>query len=144
MQWLGVGAAVLICAGLLLAAVPALAASPATGARRPRRRSLARAALAATWLPQQLETAYATYRVEAVDLPGYVAPRVFRINNSPASILDAGEPPRYARYIRACAACCSTSWAFAGAACWCWAPAASRCRTASRSITTPMSTSTPR
>src|SRR5690606_7789311 len=39
------------------------------------------------------------YRVETAELPGFDAARVFRINNSPASIIDAGEPPRYARYI---------------------------------------------
>ena len=102
MQWLGVGAAVLVCTGLLLAAVPAL--GRAAGARLPSAvAALAIAAVALAvnlMLPQQLETAYATYRVEAVAIPGYVAPEVLRINNSPASILDAGEPPRYARYIR--------------------------------------------
>ena len=50
-------------------------------------------------LPQQLETAYATYRIDPVTLAGFEAPRVFWINNSVASIIDASEPPRYARYI---------------------------------------------
>ena len=102
MQWLGVGAAVLVCTGLLLATVPALGG--VAGGQRPSAvaaLAIALAALAVNLvLPQQLETAYATYRVEAVEIPGYVAPEVFRINNSPASILDAGKPPRYARYIR--------------------------------------------
>lgn len=101
MQWLGVGAAVLICAGLLLALVPALAT-----AGGPQWRANAAAALlggAAVGcnliLPQQLETAYATYRIAPVTLAGFEAPRVFWINNSVASIIDASEPPRYARYI---------------------------------------------
>ena len=101
MQWLGVGAAVLICAGLLLALVPALGTSG-----EPRRRANAAAALLGATavacnliLPQQLETAYATYRIAPVTLAGFEAPRVFWINNSVASIIDASEPPRYARYI---------------------------------------------
>ncbi|MDX9884672.1 fused MFS/spermidine synthase [Thauera sp.] len=101
MQWLGVGAAVLICAGLLLALVPALGTSG--GLRR--RANTAAALLGAAAigfnliLPQQLETAYATYRIDPVTLAGFEAPRVFWINNSVASIIDASEPPRYARYI---------------------------------------------
>lgn len=102
MQWLGVGAAVLICSGLLLAIVPALDAAGTA-----RRRTIATAAAVAgaaaycnVVLPQQAETAYATYRVEAAAIDGFEAPRVLRINGSPASILDTGEPPRYARYIR--------------------------------------------
>ncbi len=101
MQWLGVGAAVLICAGLLLALVPALGTSG-----EPRRRANTAAALIGAAavacnliLPQQLETAYATYRIDPVTLAGFEAPRVFWINNSVASIIDASEPPRYARYI---------------------------------------------
>ncbi|MCK6408305.1 fused MFS/spermidine synthase [Thauera sp.] len=101
MQWLGVSVAVLICAGLLLALVPALDAAGAT-----RRRAGAAAGLIAVvalvcnlMLAQQTETAYATYRVDAAEIPGFEAARVFRINASPASIIDAGEPPRYARYI---------------------------------------------
>ena len=101
MQWLGVGAAVLICAGLLLALVPALDAAGAT-----RRRAVVAAGVIAVAalvcnvvLPQQTETAYATYRVDAAAVPGLDAARVFRINNSPASIIDSAEPPRYARYI---------------------------------------------
>jgi SAM-dependent methyltransferase len=46
------------------------------------------------------ETAYASYRVEPVELPGAVAARALRNNNSYASLIDASEPPRYARYIR--------------------------------------------
>ncbi|MHB1375160.1 MAG: fused MFS/spermidine synthase [Thauera sp.] len=101
MQWLGVGAAVLICVGLLLAPLPALTAAGVV-----RRRALAGAVAVAgaalacnLLLPQQIETAYATYRVDAAEIAGMASPRVFWINNSPASIIDAGEPPRYARYI---------------------------------------------
>ncbi|MFC5770012.1 fused MFS/spermidine synthase [Thauera sinica] len=102
MQWLGVSAAILVCAALLLAPVPFLPAAtgrpawPGNGLGG----ALGAAALAANlWLPQQIETAYATYRVEAVELPGMHEPRVFWINNSLASLMDGGEPPRYTRYI---------------------------------------------
>ena len=73
MQWLGVGAAVLICAGLLLALVPAIGTSGA-----PRRRANVAAALIGAAavgctliLPQQLETAYATYRIAPVTVDGF-------------------------------------------------------------------------
>ena len=101
MQWLGVGAAVLICAGLLLALVPALATASGRQARANATAALLGAAAIGfnLVLPQQLETAYATCRIAPVTLAGFEAPRVFWINNSVASIIDAGEPPRYARYI---------------------------------------------
>jgi hypothetical protein len=75
---------------------------------------------------RRADTAYADYAVEPVERETPASRRATRATSA------------------ACAACCSTSWASAGAACWCWAPAASRCRTASRSIITCMSTSTPR
>lgn len=103
MQWLGVGAAVLICAGLLLALVPfirepgrPLAPAAATSAL------VAGAALFANLaLPQQIETAYATYRVAAAPIAvlGMRDPQVFWVNNSVASMIDRSEPPRYTRYI---------------------------------------------
>ncbi len=101
MQWLGVGAAVLICAGLLLALVPLL--GRAEGAWRGATAAAAAVGAVAVAcnlvLPQQTETAYATYRVAPVTLAGFEAPRVFWLNNSAASLIDAGAPPRYARYI---------------------------------------------
>lgn len=102
MQWLGISAAVLLSAALLLVLVPLLGAAP--GRRRwPRNAvagALAAAALAANvWLPQQIETAYATYRVEQVALAGMREPRAFWVNNSLASLMDGSEPPRYTRYI---------------------------------------------
>ncbi|NMF99170.1 fused MFS/spermidine synthase [Aromatoleum toluolicum] len=102
MQWLGVSAAVLVCAALLLAIVPFLAAPAARPALRtlPLPALVAAAALACNvLLPQQIETAYATYRVDAAAVPGRTNARVFRNNNSAASMIDASEPPRYTRYI---------------------------------------------
>ena len=101
MQWLGVSAAVLLCCALLLLVLPWL--GHAMGAVWPS--ALAAAGVAGlAWAlnpggTQQLETAYATYRVTSVELPGHESPRVFWNNNSPASIVDNGEPPRHARYV---------------------------------------------
>lgn len=97
MQWLGVSAAVFASALLLLVPVSLL-----SGKVRRQAAPLAVAAAAVAcnlWLPQQIETAYASYRVEAVQLAGMQDPRVFWINNSAASLIDGSEPPRYARYI---------------------------------------------
>lgn len=100
MQWLGVSAAVLICA-TLLALGSLLLAQP--GWQRGSAAALAVAA--AVWsnlMPRTevLDTAYADYRVQA--LPGQEAEpaRAFMVNNSLASLLGAGESPRYARYVQ--------------------------------------------
>lgn len=101
MQWLGVFAAILVCVVCLLAVVWCLPAGDG-GRVEARGMALAIAALALlcnVWLPQQVETAYATYRVEQVTLSDRTAPRVFWVNNSLASLIDASEPPRFARYI---------------------------------------------
>jgi predicted membrane-bound spermidine synthase len=99
MQWLGVSAAVAICALLLvagfallrggdgrtLAAVLAVAA-PIIGAN--------------TVLRPVIETAYANYSVIPVKLDGALNPKAFKNNNSVASLIDESDPPRYARYVR--------------------------------------------
>ena len=102
MQWLGVSAAVLVCAAPLLALIPMLGDRPGVSAWHSLPLPAVVAAAAVTCnllLPQQIETAYATYRVAPVALPGMTDPRVFFINNSVASLVDDSEPPRYARYI---------------------------------------------
>jgi predicted membrane-bound spermidine synthase len=48
---------------------------------------------------QRTDTAYADYAVVPVQREGLVLPRAFAVNNQTASIVDASEPPRYARYI---------------------------------------------
>ena len=99
MQLLGVWAAVLLGALLLLVGA-ALVQRP-----RPMTAALL-AALAALGAAANLgdrqlaDTAYADYRVEAVSREGMQAPRVFRVNNQTASLIDTGEPPVYARYIQ--------------------------------------------
>lgn len=102
MQWLGVSAAVLACALPLLVLVPCLRdpAAPSAWRTAPHVVAVAAAAFACNLLlPQQIETAYATYRVAEVALPDRERPRVFWINNQAASIIDDSDPPRYTRYI---------------------------------------------
>ena len=99
MQWLGVSAAVLACALGLAAGSLALARQQG----RAWAAALAAVALAVAvnlFPPSEVaDTAYADYAVSTVELPGHADPRAFFVNNSLASLLDASEPPRYARYI---------------------------------------------
>ena len=102
MQWLGVSAAVLVCALLLLVLVPWLREPSGAGGwgEAPRVVLVVAAAIGCNVvLPQQIETAYATYRIERVSVGGMAGPRVFWINNQVASMIDESEPPRYTRYI---------------------------------------------
>ncbi|MBL8447051.1 MAG: fused MFS/spermidine synthase [Zoogloeaceae bacterium] len=98
MQWLGVSAAVWLCAGLLGAGVLML-----TSRRRDWVVSAVVVAVAAVINfgrdADSVETAYADYAVKKVELAGFVAPRVFSVNGSTASILDDSDPPRTARYV---------------------------------------------
>ncbi len=100
MQWLGVSAAVLVCA--LLLAVGSLLLGGAGW--RPRSAALGAALLAGginLFPPNRVEdTAYADYAVAPVTLPEHTNPRAFWVNNSLASLLDDSEPPRYARYVQ--------------------------------------------
>ena len=123
MRWLGVGAAVLVSA-------PACCSqwcrrSAAAGARPSVRRGGARdRGRGAGGQPDAAATARDCLRHlprRGGGNPRLRGPEVLRINNSPASILDAGEPPRCALHPPPARACCSTSWASADAACWCWA-----------------------
>jgi hypothetical protein len=62
---------------------------------------LAMAALGLAWQHDiTAETAYADYRIAAVDLPGQERPRAFWVNQSVASLIDDSQPPQYTRYIR--------------------------------------------
>jgi len=100
MQWLGVPAAVLACA-LLLAL-----GSLRLGGRNWRCAAgavvAAAAAVTANLFPpsEVTDTAYADYEVTDVELSGHETPRAFLVNSSLASLIDAGEPPRYARYVQ--------------------------------------------
>lgn len=99
MQLFGVWAAVLLGALLLLVGAALV--------QRPRPMTavllavLAALGAGANLGDRQLaDTAYADYRVETVSRAGMQTPRVFRVNNQTASLIDAGEPPVYARYIQ--------------------------------------------
>ena len=99
MPWLGVGVAVIACAVLLLVALCWL---PPPGLPKwPSLVAIATLALLANFGDSRArsETAYATYRVAPVEIPGYLAPEALWINNSLASLLDRSEPPRHTRYI---------------------------------------------
>lgn len=98
MQWLGVSAAVTLCAALLLLGHALLVEWRWHSALA----GLAAAALTVVchaWPRAVVETAYATYSVLPVQLDGAMQARVFKNNGSVASLIDAGEPRRYARYI---------------------------------------------
>ena len=101
MQWLGVGAAVLVCTGLLLAAVPAL--GRAAGARLPSAvagLAIAGVALVANLvLPTARDCRHLPRR--GGGNPRLRGTRVLRINNSPRPPSSTpASPPRYARPIR--------------------------------------------
>jgi len=99
MQWLGVAAAVLACAGGLLIGVLLLAGRQFKIAVF----ALSTAGIATGFnLPATptIDTAYAEYIVGPADLAGQQNPRAFWVNKSTASLLDDSEPPNYTRYIR--------------------------------------------
>jgi SAM-dependent methyltransferase len=98
MQWLGVSAAVFACAAGLLAGTLMLSGRDAKIAVL----ALSTATVAGYANLQHAvtaDTAYAEYRVAAVDRPGQTNPRAFWVNQSAASLIDESDPPRYTRYI---------------------------------------------
>ncbi len=98
MQWLGVSAAVAICAVLLVVGfvllrgrdVHTLLAGSA---------AIALIVAANMILRPVTETAYANYAVIPVALDGAIDARAFKNNNSVASLIDRSDPPHYARYV---------------------------------------------
>lgn len=98
MQVFGVWSAVLLGA-LLLAGGAALVRRPAV----PMAMLLAGVAALAVAVNlgdrRRADTAYADYAVQEVARADLQAPRAFFVNNQTASLIDAGEPPRYARYV---------------------------------------------
>ena len=100
MQWLGVSAAVLICAVLLALGSLLLAG------RNLRAWGLASAVCVLSCFinlqpsTEVQDTAYADYAIHTRDLPGLTESRTFLINNSLASSMDNGQPPKYARYVQ--------------------------------------------
>ncbi|MGV0999303.1 MAG: fused MFS/spermidine synthase [Fluviibacter sp.] len=113
MQWLGISAAVALCALFLLIGALRLQVAPDV---RSRRWQVLVGFLASTLLiiglnvpllrsqllnePQEVtETAYADYSVMHTETPEGDSIRVFKVNSSTASLIGDGNPPRYARYI---------------------------------------------
>ena len=98
MQWLGVSAAVLACALLLVLGTLLLG-------RREVKMALFGLSTAAVAIAFNLhhevtaDTAYAEYIVGPTDLPGQEKPRAFWVNKSTASLIDDSDPPNYTRYI---------------------------------------------
>lgn len=111
MLWLGISAAVLVCATLLMAGVLVLGEStPGHRARHMAIFTLGILIIAAPNLPilrqpligpgaEMTETAYADYAILETKTAAGDDIRVFRVNSSTASLLGDSEPPRYARYI---------------------------------------------
>ncbi|MFM8340249.1 MAG: spermidine synthase, partial [Fluviibacter sp.] len=111
MLWLGISAAVLLSAALLLIGVLMLGiATPDHRIRKlavfalslwliavPNLTLLRSALLNADNAPT--ETAYADYEIVQTSTADGLDARVFRVNSSTASLLADGKPPRYARYI---------------------------------------------
>jgi predicted membrane-bound spermidine synthase len=98
MQWLGVAAAVAICAlGLLVGTLLLHGRRKASLALGP----LAAALIVAPNLQQTAtaDTAYAEYQIAPLDREGLQDGRAFWVNKSLASLIDTAEPPNYTRYI---------------------------------------------
>jgi predicted membrane-bound spermidine synthase len=100
MQWLGVSAAVLICAVLL--ALGSLLLATRSWLTWGKALAVSVAATVVNLLPptQVVDTAYADYAIKPLNRPGLVEPRAFLINNSLASMIDDSQPPQYARYVQ--------------------------------------------
>lgn len=113
MQWLGISAAVALCALFLLIGALRLQRAPEVCTRG---WQVLAVFLASTLLiiglnvpmmrsqflnePQEVtETAYADYSVIHTEIPEGEPIRVFKVNSSTASLMGDGNPPRYARYI---------------------------------------------
>ncbi|TXT35926.1 MAG: hypothetical protein FD135_4607 [Comamonadaceae bacterium] len=100
MQWVGVSAAVLICAVLL-----ALGSLLLTQAHWSTWGKAVAVSLLASLINLQpstevVDTAYADYAIKPLVRSEMVEPRAFLINNSLASLMDDSQPPQYARYVQ--------------------------------------------
>ncbi len=100
MQWLGVSAAVLICAVLL--ALGSLLLSQRSWANWGKAIAVSLVASVVNLQPntEVQDTAYADYAIQPLTRPDQIKPRAFLINNSLASLMDDSQPPKYARYVQ--------------------------------------------
>jgi predicted membrane-bound spermidine synthase len=100
MQWLGVSAAVLICAMLLALGSLLLAQHSWLAWGKALAAGLAATAINLQPGTEVQDTAYADYTIKPLERPGLIEPRAFLINNSFASMIDNSQPPQYARYVQ--------------------------------------------
>lgn len=100
MQWLGVSAAVLVCAILLALGSLLLAERSWQTWGNALLIGVAVTALNLRPAGEVVDTAYADYAITPVARPEHINPRAFFVNNSLASLIDDSEPPHYARYVQ--------------------------------------------
>ncbi|MCM2342154.1 fused MFS/spermidine synthase [Rhodoferax sp.] len=100
MQWLGVSAAVLMCAVLLTLGSLLLAKPDWQAWSKALMVGLAAAFINLQPNAEVVDTAYADYTIKPLPQPGQATRRAFMINNSLASIMDDSQPPNYARYVQ--------------------------------------------
>ena len=100
MQWLGVSAAVLVCA--LLLAAGSLLFTDRSGKRWAAALGVALVSIAINLRPayEVVDTAYADYAVKPMSQSGQSGLRAFFVNNSLASQIDDSQPPQYFRYVQ--------------------------------------------
>lgn len=100
MQWLGVSAAVLVCAVLL--ALGSLLLARQSWLSWGKAVSVGVVAAFINLQPNAsvLDTVYADYTIKPIQRPELLNPRGFLINNSLASLMDNSQPPKYALYVQ--------------------------------------------
>jgi predicted membrane-bound spermidine synthase len=100
MQWLGVSAAVLVCAVLL--ALGSLLLAWQSWLAWGKAVSVGVVAAFINLQPNAsvLDTVYADYTIKPIQRPELLNPRGFLINNSLASLMDNSQPPKYALYVQ--------------------------------------------
>ena len=100
MQWLGVSAAVLICAMLLALGSLLLAGRTRQSWALALMIGLASVAVNLHPADDVIDTAYADYAVKPISRPEHENARAFFVNNSLASLMDDSVPANYARYVQ--------------------------------------------
>ena len=100
MQWLGVSAAVLVCAALLAMGSLLLAERNWQAWGKAMVVGLAATGINLQPSAEVTDTVYADYAVKPIVRHELINPRAFLINNSLASVMDDSQPPQYARYVQ--------------------------------------------
>ena len=100
MQWLGVSAAVLVCAVLLTLGSLLLTSQSWLAWGKALAVGMAAAFINLQPSATVQDTVYADYAIKPVQRPEMLNPRGFFVNNSLASQMDDSQPPKYARYVQ--------------------------------------------